>query len=206
MRANTDTNTHSDTWALEICWHVCFRQAALSLWCCWAVQLWQRQWHSLPKGDRRTEVALKALVCRHSKSQNCPVLYQRWYCVKKKKCFKKLNTCFNSVCHIFYLCILIHFLFIILHFAYTFEALLWVWQHVIADTPSEFLDWKSDISLFAVELFGLRRGKWVNLKYPRGAEDGWRGVQACFWVGGESLPTHARCLNSWTSHFALKSP
>lgn len=40
----------------------------------------------------------------------------------------------------------------------------------------------SDISLFALELFGWRRRKWVSLKHPGEAEDGWRGtcvVRAC---------------------------
>lgn len=28
--------------------------------------------------------------------------------------------------------------------------------------------------VFALELFGLRRGKWVSPQHPREAEDGWK--------------------------------
>lgn len=100
------------------------------------------------------------------------------------------------------------------------KALTWAWQRFIADTPSEFLDWKSDISLFAFELFGLGRGKWVSLKHPGEAEDGWRGTRVYVFLcdggvelgrrggerderrvgksgsGGCCLSTHARRINS----------
>lgn len=197
-------NTHSVALTVEICWHVCVSQAALCLWCCWAVQLW----HFSSNGDCRTELALKAVVHRHNKQRKVSL-------ITGLSCQKMtLDIPINMYVSIVFFSILMASYRSLLKSRGSYHsAALWAWWHVLADTPLEFLDRKADMSW----VVWVEEGKVGQSETPWGSRGCMKGVtDMCVYVSfsrwGKSVYSckKTKLLNPaaslWTLHRCYFKP